>query len=113
MLSMMSTPTKVSLAQEVKLYTTPAERDLWDSLAEIYSIIITLDGLEKAYIKDSVTETEYTELCTKLLKQYASTLSDDSVSKAFVDLETFKREWDVRLPISSSTIDFDCDSTRW
>ena len=59
----------MNLSQEVKLYTTPAERDLWDSLAEIYSIIVTLDGLEKAYIKDSITEAEYTEMCTKLLKQ--------------------------------------------
>ena len=89
----------MNLSQEVKLYTTPAERDLWDSLAEIYSIIVTLDGLEKAYIKDSITEAEYTEMCTKLLKQYASTLSDERVSRAFVDLETFKREWDVRLSV--------------
>ena len=110
---MMSTPTKISLSQEVKLYTTPAERDLWDSLAEIYSIIITLDGLEKAYIKDSVTETEYTELCTKLLKQYASTLSDESVSKAFVDLETFKREWDVRLPNFRCVLGFGFYSVPW
>jgi len=56
---------------------------------------VTLDGLEKAYIKDSITESEYTETCSRLLKQYKSNLSDESVSRAFVDLETFKREWDV------------------
>ena len=82
----------------MKLSTTTAERDLYDSLAEIYSIIITLDGLEKAYIKDSIPEAEYTEICTRLLKQYKSTLSDDNVMRAFANLDTFKAEWDVRDP---------------
>lgn len=80
----------------MKLSETAAERDLNDSLAEIYSIIITLDGLEKAYIKDSIPEGEYTDLCGRLLKQYKSNLSDENVAREFVDLETFKRTWDVR-----------------
>ena len=82
--------------QEVKLSFTPAERDLHDSLAEVYSIIVTLDGLEKAYIKDSVTESEYTDMCSRLLKQYNNILSDESVAREYGDLEAFKREWDVR-----------------
>ena len=94
--------------QEVKLSETAAERDLHDSLAEIYSIIITLDGLEKAYIKDSIPEAEYTELCSRLLKQYKSNLSDETVAREFVDLETFKREWDVSLYDVSSTLCFWC-----
>lgn len=86
---------KISLDEEVKLADSAAERDLLDSLAEIYSIIRTLDGLEKAYIKDAVTETEYTEMCAKLLKQYKSILSDETVSNEFVDLDTFSRKWEV------------------
>lgn len=58
---------------------------------------MTLDGLEKAYIKDAVTEAEYTETCTRLLKQYKSSLGDDTVAREFVDLETFKRTWEVCL----------------
>lgn len=68
-------------------------------MAEIYSIIVTLDGLEKAYIKDAVTEAEYTETCTRLLKQYKSSLGDDTVAREFVDLETFKRTWEVGLDL--------------
>ncbi|MCJ1304896.1 Vacuolar protein-sorting-associated protein 28 [Hypocenomyce scalaris] len=88
----------INLDEEVKLPTSTAERDLYDSLAEIYSIIITLDGLEKAYIKDSVTESEYTETCSRLLKQYKSNLSDETVAREFVDLETFKRTWEMECP---------------
>jgi ESCRT-I complex subunit VPS28 len=67
-------------------------------LAEIYSIIITLDALEKAYLKDSIPESEYTETCSRLLKQYKPNLTDETVGKAFGDLDTFKREWDVSNP---------------
>lgn len=77
---------------------TNAERDLNDSLAEIYSIIITLDGLEKAFLKDSINEGDYTETCSRLLKQYKSNLADETIAKAFGDLDQFRREWDVRIP---------------
>jgi hypothetical protein len=82
--------------QEVKLSTTNAERDLYDSLAEIYSIIITLDALEKAYLKDSITEVDYTGTCSRLLKQYKSNLANETVARAFGDLDSFIREWHVR-----------------
>lgn len=77
--------------------TNSAEREQLESLAEIYSIIRTLDGLEKAYIKDAISEQVYTEMCSKLLKQYQSILSDESVEREFGDLETFTRAWDVSL----------------
>ncbi|PGH03153.1 ESCRT-I complex subunit VPS28 [Blastomyces parvus] len=88
----------INLDEEVKLSSTSAERDLYESLAEIYSIILTLDGLEKAYIKDAITESEYTETCARLLKQYKSSLSDETVAKEFVDLDTFKRTWGLECP---------------
>lgn len=88
----------INLDEEAKLSTTSAERDLNDSLAEIYSIIITLDGLEKAFLKDSINEGDYTETCSRLLKQYKSNLADETIAKSFGDLDQFKREWDVCLP---------------
>ena len=88
------------IPQEVKLSTSSAERDLYESLAEIYSILVTLDALEKAYLKDSIIETEYTEICSRLLNQYKSNLADETVLKAFGDLEAFKRTWSVSAPSS-------------
>ncbi|KXT17222.1 hypothetical protein AC579_5780 [Pseudocercospora musae] len=80
------------------LADTAAERDLYESLAEIYSIIITLDALEKAYLRDSIKESEYTETCDRLLRQYKSTLAAESVQAAFGDLERFKGEWNLEVP---------------
>lgn len=89
----------INLDEEVQLADTAAERDLYESLAEVYSIIITLDALEKAYLRDSINEAEYTETCDRLLRQYKSNLAAESVQAAFGDLESFKAEWGVRAPI--------------
>src|ERR1700712_4179985 len=98
------------MIKDVKLAGTRAERDLYDSLAEIFSIIITLDELEKAYLKDAISEADYTEICDRLLKQYKAILTDEAVAKEFVDLETFKGEWDVSLLACV----WDCaDECRW
>jgi ESCRT-I complex subunit VPS28 len=86
------------MAQEVKLADTRAERDLQDSLAEIFSIIVTIDELEKAFLKDAIPEADYTEICERSLKQYKSLVADETVAKAFVGLEEFKAEWDVCFP---------------
>ncbi|CAI4218684.1 unnamed protein product [Parascedosporium putredinis] len=85
----------INLDEEVKLAENRAERDLHDSLAEIFSILVTLDELEKAFLKDAIPEGEYAEICDRSLKQYKSILADDTVSKAFVSLEDFKAKWDL------------------
>lgn len=87
----------INLDEEVKLADTRAERDLQDSLAEIFSIIVTIDELEKAFLKDAIPEADYTEICERSLKQYRSILADETVAAAFGDLEEFKAEWDVSL----------------
>ncbi|RFU25752.1 hypothetical protein B7463_g10584, partial [Scytalidium lignicola] len=101
----------INLDEEVKLTETRAERDLQDSLAEVFSIIITLDGLEKAYLKDAVSESEYTEICDRLLKQYKALLADEAVAAEFVDLETFKYEWDMEVPRATERIRIGLPST--
>ncbi len=87
--------------QEVKLADTRAERDLQGSLAEIFSIIVTIDELEKAFLKDAIPESDYTEICERSLMQYKSILADETVAKAFRGLEEFKAEWDVRSNLVS------------
>lgn len=101
----------MNLWQEVKLADTRAERDLQDSLAEVFSIIITLDELEKAYLKDAISEADYTEICDRLLKQYKAILTDEAVSREFVDLETFKNEWDMEVPRATERIRIGLPST--
>ncbi|KAK3987024.1 vacuolar protein sorting-associated [Cladorrhinum sp. PSN332] len=101
----------INLDEEVKLADTRAERDLQDSLAEIFSIIVTLDELEKAFLKDAIPEADYTEICERSLKQYKSLVADEAVSKAYVGLEEFKAEWDLEVPRATERIRVGMPST--
>jgi len=102
--------------KEVKLADSRAERDLQDSLAEIFSIIVTLDELEKAFLKDAVPEADYTEICERSLKQYKSLTADEQVARAFGSLEDFKAEWEVIYAELTGTqtanADGRCNSSR-
>ncbi|ESZ94966.1 vacuolar protein sorting-associated protein [Sclerotinia borealis F-4128] len=101
----------INLDEEVKLAESRAERDLQDSLAEVFSIIITLDQLERAFLKDAIPESDYTETCDRLLKQYKAILADESVAREFVDLETFKNEWDIEVPRATERLRIGLPST--
>ncbi|KAK4245372.1 hypothetical protein VTI28DRAFT_137 [Corynascus sepedonium] len=101
----------INLDEEVKLAETRAERDLQDSLAEIFSIIVTIDELEKAFLKDAIPEADYTEICERALKQYKSLVADERVAKAFVGLEEFKAEWDLEVPRATERIRVGMPST--
>ena len=55
----------ISLDEEVRLYTTNAEREKYNLLATLFGIIVTLDYLERAYVRDSITAAEYdSPLCS-------------------------------------------------
>tara|TARA_R110002050_G_scaffold62651_1_gene137489 strand:- start:1965 stop:2411 length:447 start_codon:yes stop_codon:yes gene_type:complete len=56
--------------QEIKLYTNMKERAYYDNLADLYSILVATEHLEKAYIRDSCTAEEYTPECKKLIGQF-------------------------------------------
>jgi ESCRT-I complex subunit VPS28 len=47
-----------SLDEEVRLYTTNAEREKYNLLATLFGIVVAVDYLERAYVRDSVTAAE-------------------------------------------------------
>ncbi|KAK0544026.1 Vacuolar protein-sorting-associated protein 28 [Tilletia horrida] len=60
--------------EEARLYNTASEREQWENLATLFSIIVTLDYLELAYVRGGVSEAAYTPACTRLLAQYKTAL---------------------------------------
>ena len=50
--------TTISLDEEVRLYSSNAEREKYSTLATLFGIIISLDYLERAYVRDSITAAE-------------------------------------------------------
>ncbi|CCU78005.1 vacuolar protein sorting-associated protein Vps28 [Blumeria hordei DH14] len=101
----------INLDEEVKLTESRAERDLQDSLAEVFSILVTLDEIEKAFLKDAIAVSSYTEICDRLLKQYKAILNDEAVSREFVDLETFKNTWEIEVPRATERVRIGLPST--
>lgn len=49
----------MSLDEEVRLYSTNAEREKYNLLATLFGIVVALDYLERAYVRDSITAAEY------------------------------------------------------
>jgi 2-polyprenyl-3-methyl-5-hydroxy-6-metoxy-1,4-benzoquinol methylase len=62
----LSSPIVMNLDEEVRPYTTSAEREKTENLATLYSIIVSLEYLERAYVRDSVTGKEYVLSCCDL-----------------------------------------------
>jgi len=45
----------------VRLFSSNAERERYDNMADFFAIIVAMEHLEKAYVRDSVTPDEYVE----------------------------------------------------
>ncbi|XP_005106746.1 vacuolar protein sorting-associated protein 28 homolog isoform X1 [Aplysia californica] len=90
------------LYEEVKLYRTAREREKYDNMADLYAVINTLQGLEKANIRDDVLPKEYTATCSKLLVQYKAAFKQ--VQSDFPTLEDFMKKYRLDCPAALERI---------
>jgi len=103
------------LETEVKLYSNNREREMFDNMADLYSIIKTTEALEKAYVRDAVSADDYKKQCAKLITQFraAQNLVKDyvpDVRKFMVDYRldckaAIKRLIEEGLPIDGGKVD--------
>jgi len=91
------------LYEEHRLYRTAREREKYDNLADLYAVINSLQCLEKAHIKDSVTAKEYTAACSKLLVQYRAAFKQVE-SSDIPDIETFMNKYRFDCPAAMERI---------
>lgn len=64
----------------IKLHQDRKQKKLYENLSDLYSIILATEHMEKAYVRDSITNDEYTGACKKLIAQYKTikeTLGDE------------------------------------
>jgi hypothetical protein len=115
--------------QEVRLTTSNADRERIEELANLYSLIVSLNYLERAYVRDSITASQcadllpfsvasqgeradylmwgyplavdrYAPACTKLLAQYKTIMK--LVGDTVPSLDAFLQEYRVCLLVFSS-----------
>ncbi|KAF8409349.1 hypothetical protein HHK36_005424 [Tetracentron sinense] len=74
---------------EVKLWNDKREREMYENLADLYTIIKATEKLEKAYVRDIISSAQYEPECLKLISQFktlSSTLKGTIPSvERFVD----------------------------
>lgn len=57
-MAMLTSTVPISLDEEARLYTTNAEREKFNRLGTLFGIIVALDYLERAYVRDSIPASE-------------------------------------------------------
>ncbi|ORY85576.1 vacuolar protein sorting-associated, partial [Protomyces lactucae-debilis] len=98
---------RISLDEDVKLVTGgTGERDAYDTLAVIYGILVSLEFLERAYVRDAVTLEQYDAACLRLLSQYRTGLTTTPrVADAFENgLDGFMAKYRVSFPLAAARI---------
>lgn len=55
---------------EISLYENSRQRESYDEQANLYSIILATEHLERAYARDAISQKEYVEQCKKLISQF-------------------------------------------
>jgi len=51
-----------NLDSEVRLSTTNSDRERLDELATLYGLIVSLDYLERAYVRDSIDSKQFRQI---------------------------------------------------
>lgn len=92
------------LNEEIRLADTPRERDVYDTLSVIYSILVLLEFLEKAYVRDSLSLEEYQERCSKLLSQYTSGIATIVGTSDFTSLDEFCAKYRISYPLAVARV---------
>lgn len=83
-----SSPSDVLELPPVKLYSTREQRDVVEQLADLYSLLLSIEHLETAYVRDAIADAkDYTHTCNRLLAQYKTL--HDALGKDAPDLGHF------------------------
>jgi len=88
--------------EEIKLVHNVKERQLYDNLADLFSIIITTEHLETAYVRDCVKADEYSKECSRLIAQY-KTLRD-AVQEVVPNIEGFMGEYKMSCKAAANRL---------
>lgn len=101
----------INLDQQVLLYSSIEEREVYESLSEIYSIITVLDFIEKSYLKDTLDPEQYTSTVNRLLAQYNTLLKSPLTQKQFQSLDHFKKVYNLNCPAAISRLEIGIPAT--
>eukprot|EP01120_Amphizonella_sp_Union-15-10_P015904 TRINITY_DN8263_c0_g1_i1.p1 TRINITY_DN8263_c0_g1~~TRINITY_DN8263_c0_g1_i1.p1 ORF type:complete len:463 (+),score=73.89 TRINITY_DN8263_c0_g1_i1:41-1390(+) len=89
--------------EAIKLAQSPQEIQSFDDLSDIYSIIRTVEIIEKAYTKSAISQEDYEQTLVKLVSQYKrAQLACQSHFSSFSD---FAREYKLECPLAHERLE--------
>ncbi|KAI8049691.1 vacuolar protein sorting-associated [Syncephalis plumigaleata] len=88
-----------STDEQVRLWSSRKERETYDNQADLYALIVCVEQLEKAYVRDAIPATVYTEECSKLIAQFKTALS--LVGESVPDVKAFMAEYKLNCPAAA------------
>lgn len=89
-------------AEEVVLWRDQKERESYENFAELYAIIKTTERLEKAYVKDIISATEYEPACLKLIAQFRTLRT--TLKDMVPDVERFCKAYSMDCPAAMNRL---------
>mmetsp|Transcript_38407 Transcript_38407/g.78353 ORF Transcript_38407/g.78353 Transcript_38407/m.78353 type:complete len:224 (-) Transcript_38407:173-844(-) len=87
---------------EVALFESSKEREAYDNLADLYTIILATEHLERAYARDAITQTEYKAECNKLISQFR--LAEKAALGKSMTTEDFMKLYQMDCPRASERL---------
>ncbi|KAJ6227289.1 vacuolar protein sorting 28 [Anaeramoeba flamelloides] len=91
-----------SIKKPLKLFTNTKEREKVDNYANLYSIIKTVDLLERAYVRDAISSETYTKECGKLISQFKVAL--DSVGMEIENVSKWMEGYGMNCKAAEKTL---------
>ena len=88
--------------EKVKLFETRKDREKYENMSELYSLIYSVERLEKAYVKDSIKADEYTKACSKLIAKFKTITP--IVAADVPDIERFMKEYKLDCPAATNRL---------
>lgn len=80
---------------ELSDFYNTEEREELEVMADMYSIFVATENIEKAYIRDSINAEIYTSACSKLIAQFKTCLA--SLGPRF-SIDFFLESYDIKCP---------------
>ena len=88
--------------ERVKLWDNIKEREKYEMMADLFSIITTTEHLEKAYVRDAVLPDPYSKSCSKLINQF-KTLAP-MIKDSVPNVEDFIRDFKMDVPAAKNRL---------
>nr|CCC95651.1 unnamed protein product [Trypanosoma congolense IL3000] len=98
---------------EVAYTISPGERQHVEYLADLFAIILAVEKVEKAMLRDIISQEQYTTARNRLLEKYKSTVTyiEESRNPFYTTIESFWDNYGSRCPAARTRIQKAFDNT--